>query len=630
MKFVRIILFLILLLIVSSACNSPVATEQQSPGLPTPEVPAITEIDAAIQRWESSNRTRYVSEVIERTQNQESLIRLVVADGVIRTAQRLTKTADGNWGEPAYLSKEEAQAYTVDEILKRIRTDSLGDGPSRFNIKAVFDETLGYVTAAHAEVLPTYNDAGDLVLNRQYSYDISSEVRMLLEDTIGTEQQPVFTYTRNGTPAAWCDVLRIFPDGVSYFTDDCLNDVLQATVPASRIMALDTLRAGFASLDDIRVEEGQEERLIISGTGEGTPDAATLEAAWNLAAELHALLSEPIGLGLTVIYVYDGQLNGFDVYNKTILNAGIQTDGAVRAALLTQDGKLMAISDEKGLKILDTSTSKISRLLAHPDGEYYLPRVWSTSNQSLMATLRSDSDAMEYQSGSILIEEKEWEPLPVPKTSSGYGCDTGVSWSPVSDQIAITGLGYGEPCNTSPGLSVIDLNTNQSTQIVAPQIQSGSEDGEIILAGAHTPAWSPDGKWIAFGLDQDAVQPLVFPSRLYRVHPDGTNLTPLTNNSLGTAAYPVWAQDGGMYYSLSGASSDTNGIYLYNPSDNSHTMLIPGANLHPLSISPDNEFLIYEEKGDLKIWQFRLNETVATIFGEEGNSPAFAGWFLAK
>ena len=119
MKFVRIILFLILLLIVSSACNSPVATEQQSPSLPTPEVPAITEIDAAIQRWESSNRTRYVSEVIERTQNQESLIRLVVADGVIRTAQRLTKTADGNWGEPAYLPKEEAQAYTVDEILKR-------------------------------------------------------------------------------------------------------------------------------------------------------------------------------------------------------------------------------------------------------------------------------------------------------------------------------------------------------------------------------------------------------------------------------------------------------------------------------------------------------------------------------
>jgi hypothetical protein len=96
------------------------------------------------------------------------------------------------------------------------------------------------------------------------------------------------------------------------------------------------------------------------------------------------------------------------------------------------------------------------------------------------------------------------------------------------------------------------------------------------------------------------------------------------------AAYPVWKRDGTLYYSLSGASSDTDGIYRYNPSDNTHTMLIPGANLHPLSISPDDEFLIYEEISELKIWQLRLNETVATISGEEGNFPVFAGWFLAN
>lgn len=630
MKFVRILLVLFLIIIGGVACSSPIATEEQLPELPTAKAPPITEIDAAIERWKRSDHTRYASEVIERTQVQESKIRLVVADGVIRTAQRLTKTNDGSWTEPIPLTPAEAQAYTVDAILERVRTDSLGNGPSRFNLSAVFDETLGYVSAIHAESLPTYNEEGKLILNREYSYDLSSEVRPLLEDTIGAGQQPTLTYTRNGSPAAWCETLRIFPDGVSYFTDDCLNEVLQASVPASRMEALDTLRASFASLDDIHIAEGQEERLIISGSGEGTPDATSLEAAWDLAAELHALLSEPIGLGLTATYVYNGQVTGFDVYTKTILNTDIQTNGAVRAALLTQDGTKMALSDDVGLKIMDTSTSTVTPLLSHPEEGYYLPRAWSASNQQLTTSIVSESSEADFQIGSILVEEKTWQPLPTLESRGGYGCDTGVSWSPDSDRMAITGLEYGEPCNTTPGLIVIDLSRDQATQIVAPMIQAGTEGGETLLAGAHTPAWSPDGEWIAFGLDQDAVQPLVFPTRLYRIHPDGTSLTPLTNNSQGMAAYPVWKQDGTLYYSLSGASSDTDGIYRYNPSDNTHTMLIPGTSLHPLSISPDDEFLIYEEKGELKIWQLRLNETVATIYGEEGNFPAFAGWFLTN
>jgi hypothetical protein len=629
-KFVRILLVLFLVVIGGAACGSPIATEEQPPDLPTAKVPPITEIDAAIERWKSSDQTRYASEVTERTLNQESKIRLVIADGVIRTAQRLTKTDDGSWTEPIPLSPAEAQAYTVDAILERVRTDSLGNGPSRFNISAVFDETLGYVTAAHAESLPTYNEEGDLILNRDYSYDLSSEVRPLLEDTIGAGEQPLFTYLRNGSPAAWCETLRIFPDGVSYFTDDCLNEVLQASVPASRMEALDALRASFASLDDIRATEGQEERLIITGSGEGTPDTNSLEAAWDLAAELHALLSEPLGLGLTATYVYNGQVTGFDIYNRTTLTADIQTDGAVRAALLTQDGTKMALSDDVGLKILNTSSSTITPLLSHPEEGYYLPRAWSASNQQLTASIMPESSDAEFQIGSILVEEKNWQPLPTLESSSGYGCDTGVSWSPDSDRMAISGLEYGDPCNTTPGLIVIDLSNDQATQIVAPTIQAGTEGGEALLAGAHTPAWSPDGEWIAFGLDQDAVQPLVFPTRLYRIHPDGSSLTPLTNNSQGVAAYPVWKRDGTLYYSLSGASSDTDGIYRYNPSDNTHTMLIPGANLHPLSISPDDEFLIYEEISELKIWQLRLNETVATISGEEGNFPVFAGWFLAN
>jgi Tol biopolymer transport system component len=161
-------------------------------------------------------------------------------------------------------------------------------------------------------------------------------------------------------------------------------------------------------------------------------------------------------------------------------------------------------------------------------------------------------------------------------------------------------------------------------------VSSGEGDESTLFAGAHTPAWSPDGTWIAFGLDQDATEPNSFPTRLYRVHPDGSNLTPLTSNTLGKATNPVWAEDNSLYYGLSGVGADVDGLYHYLPADNTHALLIPGSGIHPLSISPDGEYLVYEQDQILKIWQLRLLETIAEITGEEGSFPSFAGWIFIE
>ncbi|HZD55567.1 MAG TPA: hypothetical protein VE136_02495, partial [Anaerolineales bacterium] len=234
------------------------------------------------------------------------------------------------------------------------------------------------------------------------------------------------------------------------------------------------------------------------------------------------------------------------------------------------------------------------------------------------------------ETGWVSIAEPSWHAVPLPEGVEAYGCDTGAQWSPESDQLAITGLAYGQACNLSPGLTLADLSEGRAQQIIAPLIQSGEGDDSTLMAGAHTPAWSLDGEWIAFGLDEDASTPLTFATRLYRVHSDGSDLTPLTNNPQGTADYPVWAPDGSLFYSLSGMNLEQDGIYHYDPTTNEHSLIISGGDLHPLSVSPGGEFLVYEQNGGLYLWGFIRQSAAAVAQPEEGGLGGFVGWLTSE
>ena len=620
----------LLIAIIAVACSSPTPTaEPELPSLPTPDVPPISDIDAALERWQDSGLTQYYAESEQLTQDENWKIRIIVSDGLIRTAQRIELDSDGKWGEPFSIPRDEAQDYTVESIFQRIRNDALGEGSAPLNMKAIFDQSLGYPIVVNAEALPSYNEEGNLVLNRQHSYDIVMEVKPLLEDTYGANQEPIYSFIRGGGPEAWCDNLRILPDSTSIYADDCRNDFLRLEVPDSLLARLDDLRSSFLNLDDLRSENEQFERLIIVGTGEGIPEDSTREKAWELADELHGFLSQPIGLGLVLSYIYDGELVGFDVFNKTTLPSQLPTSGDLLGARHKIDGTLMAISDEMGFSVLNTQSQQRTHFLSPPESGYYMPRALSNTDRLLISSVPEKEDEP-IQHGWVSLEDQIFFNLPAPDEDSGYGCDTGTAWSPEADNVAITGLGYGESCNISPGLTVADLTRGTAQTIIAPLIDTGQGDESTQPAGAYTPAWSPDGTWIAFGLDQDATDVLTFPTRLYRVHPDGTNLTPLTNNTQGKATHPVWAPDDSLYYGLSGEGADQDGLYHYLPADNAHVLLIPGSGIHPLSISPDGEFLLYEQDQALKIWQFRLGETIAEIKGQEDIQPLFVGWLLTE
>lgn len=631
MKLYKYVAVLAIMTALVTACSSPATPTEQGelPPIPTPDVPPISEIDHAIDLWENSDTSSYFAEIDERTQDEHWKVRLQVADNQIRTAQRVDWSSEGEWAEPVSLAPQDAQAYSIDAILQRTREDVLGLGQVQYNMKTAFDSSIGYPLAVIAEALPSYTDEGKMDLNREHSYELTVTLKPLIEDTYGVGKDQVFSLMRSGGPEAWCDNLRIFSDGTSTYGDDCRNDFLQMNVPESRMATLDELRSSFSSLADTRTDGNTSRSLTVVGTGDGPADIEAIEEAWQFAGGLYDILAQPVGLGLVMSYTYKGEMFGFDVFNKNTLPSQLPKSGPLRGANLSPDGTLVAFSDDTGLNLFDVDLQETSLLLSAPEKGYYLPREWSASSQ-LLVTLVPDSDGEPLQHGWLSLEDQTWHPLPTPEDVRGYGCDTGMSWSPEGDNLAITGLEYGTPCNTSPGLTSADVSADSAVSLVAPAVISGDQEGSTLIAGAHTPSWSPDGAWIAFGLDQDATETLSFPTRLYRVHPDGNNLTPLTSNTVGAATHPVWAEDNTLYYGLSGAGADVVGLYHYLPTENTRTLLTPGTGIHPLSISPGGEFLVYEQDQSLKIWQIGLMETIAEIPGEEGSYPAFAGWVLIE
>jgi hypothetical protein len=324
-------------------------------------------------------------------------------------------------------------------------------------------------------------------------------------------------------------------------------------------------------------------------------------------------------------YVFNGEYFGFDVFNKISLPSQLTKTGDLIGAALTPDGEVLAFSDDNGINVITLQTQDTNLLLPAPEEGYYIPRTWSNTGRLLVSHFPgNENDPI--RNGWLSLEQPTWHDFPIPQGVSGYGCDTGMAWSPEGDRLAVTGIGYGDLCNSNPGLTIIDLSEESAEVVVAPLINTAQGEGSTLIAGAHTPAWSPDGNWIAFGLDQDSNESTSFPTRLYRAHSDGSNLTPLTNNSNGYATHPVWAEDGSLYYGLSNADADLDGLYHYSPTDNAHTLLLPGNAIHPLSLSPDGEYLLYEQGQALKIWRVLLQETISEIPGEEGAFPSFSGW----
>jgi|GEM_PF-5783199 len=153
----------------------------------------------------------------------------------------------------------------------------------------------------------------------------------------------------------------------------------------------------------------------------------------------------------------------------------------------------------------------------------------------------------------------------------------------------------------------------------------GSNPVRVIDAGTNDvqPAWSPDGRKIAFKSDRD-----VPPGRgLYVVNADGTGLTLLTGAGINNSdADPTWSPDGTKIAFGSNRDAQIGSIYVMNADGSNVTRL---TNQFPISDgapawSPDGSRIAFEtNQAGSGIAVININGTGRTFLGP-GRFPAWS------
>jgi len=173
------------------------------------------------------------------------------------------------------------------------------------------------------------------------------------------------------------------------------------------------------------------------------------------------------------------------------------------------------------------------------------------------------------------------------KVPAGEGCNE-VTWSSAGDKLA---------CSDGLNIYVISLDDGSRT-LLTPWVRE-------YLDSAHQPAWSPDGKWIAYAYRQLSD---------HSIHPeDGVYLTkaaclskPPTCNTRGRgpffsySAYPhiAWSPDS--RYLVSADASDWS-IKLVDLKTNTARLLVRQvrADWDGIAWSPDGKWIAYSYNGNI-------------------------------
>ena len=606
-RFFLFILATLLLLSIGACTQTPTTLP-----FPNPIVPPVEEIDQANQKWQNGNNLHYFVTVEETNQNGTFVYRIVVADGQIRAAQQLEKV-DGVLQSPVAIDFEDAQMYTVDALFERVRNDALGLGVVPMNMSVIFDPLSGFPSVVEAKALPTSTEDGTLKLNRELSYSFTTDVKVLIEDTVGLSKDPLLVFYRSGGEKAWCDVLRVYADGTSIYSDDCRQTLLQLQPPPNSVVVLKELATNLSGIDETRQDGGVIQRLVLYGNGNGTPDAGALETAWNLGLGLSELLSRPIGAGITLMYTQNDLLLGFDMRTSLGQPASVEIKSPLHGMAAHPNGDLLTYNDNAGLHWLKLKTGETGLFFSNPPGSYYAPRSWSRQGPLLLERIHEGNNPPEW--GWTSIEEPSWHPIAL--KAEAFTCDTGVSQDPNTGNFVVAA---GGDCQNDPGLTLVNLEDGGIRKLVDSQ--------GIAKSGAFTPSWSPDGNWIAFSLA--LMDTSENPQRLFLVHPDGTEMTALTANTTGQASHPVWSEDGSrLFYALTGADTGEDGIYTYDMSGQ-HELLHAGTGIYPISVSPSDEFLAFWNGEGLNAILLTHGELFVAALSTETSTPVFVGWLDAR
>jgi Tol biopolymer transport system component len=194
-----------------------------------------------------------------------------------------------------------------------------------------------------------------------------------------------------------------------------------------------------------------------------------------------------------------------------------------------EDHIVVGRADGSGLRQLEDASGCKQRPVWSPDGKRiayrYEPRCDYTLDQVVLITVRSGRR------------------VNVSRRTGIFG--NSPSWSPTGRGIAFAGVPYRGrgPVTTPMGLFVGPSDGTRAKRITP-----------VWLGEVQYPAWSPDGKWIAFQLSSAGASGF----DLYKIRPTGHSLTRLTRDGMSGAynEWPMWSPDSGwIAYGVEGEQS---------------------------------------------------------------------------
>lgn len=184
------------------------------------------------------------------------------------------------------------------------------------------------------------------------------------------------------------------------------------------------------------------------------------------------------------------------------------------------------------------------------------------------------------------------------RLDKGFAGDS-IAFSPDSKRFVVASA-FSEFGGDPARLYVANVSDPENGQEILPkEIKKKSGD---IAKDAYTPAWSPDGKKIAFGYKYlDTQDASIADDKgekylgIYVVNADGTNFHQVSNNQ-SYSSNPLWSNNNTILYGLSNIYSGKNkGVYSIKDdgTTNSEVYSDSVSWYVPVSLSPDGKFLAY-------------------------------------
>jgi Tol biopolymer transport system component len=165
----------------------------------------------------------------------------------------------------------------------------------------------------------------------------------------------------------------------------------------------------------------------------------------------------------------------------------------------------------------------------------------------------------------------------------------------------------------------------QDCNDIAVVSASGSDEHYLTSTGTSgNPAWSPDGKWIAFDANANVISG---PSQVYLVSADGKTLRAVTPASAGSFGPPSWSPTGKQL-----VAPGPGGLWLMSSTGHERRRIVRGAAETPLW-SPNGKWIMFTRSlpapgRQLKTETYLVSPTGANLhrLGDASMQRTFGAW----